>query len=221
MVDEPDIYLHPELQRKLYDLLVSKGSQFVLATHSSEIINEADPDEIVVIDKVKRHAKRVRDIEGLQAVLDRIGSKQNIYLTKLSSARKVLFVEGHDFGLIRRFARRLGLKYLSEGEGLTAVPLGGFANASRVDDVAWGFEKVLRADIKLAVFLDRDYRCPEEAAKRVQGMSASASHVVILQRKEIENYLLCPRSIALAALDRKAAREGGNVAGSINLRSRS
>jgi predicted ATP-dependent endonuclease of OLD family len=151
VVDEPDIYLHPELQRKLYELLVNKGSQFVLATHSSEIINEADPDEIVVVDRRKRFAKRVRDVEGLQAVLDRIGSKQNIYLTKLSAARKVLFVEGHDFGLIRRFARRIALKHLSEGEKLTAAPLGGFSKASRIDDVAWGFEKVLKADIRIAV----------------------------------------------------------------------
>lgn len=206
IVDEPDIYLHPELQRKLYNLLLQRAKQFVLATHSSEIINEADPDAIVAVDRSRRSGQRIRDVDGLQAVLDRIGSRQNIYLTKLSHARKILFVEGQDFGLLRKFARKLGLKNLTEGEKITPVALGGFSNSSRVEDVAWGFEKVLRADIKIAVFLDRDYRCIEEVSKRTHEMKAAASHVVILERKEIENYLLCPRSISLAASHRKSAR---------------
>src|SRR5262249_3517192 len=126
VVDEPEIYLHSELQRRLYSLLVNSGRQFILATHSSEVINEADADDILIVDRSKRFAKRIRDVDGLQGVLDRIGSKQNIYLTKLSIARKILFVEGHDFGLIRRFARRVGLRHLAEGEGLTAVALEGF-----------------------------------------------------------------------------------------------
>lgn len=212
VVDEPDIYLHPELQRRLYGFLINSGRQFILATHSSEVINEADPDDILIVDRSRRSARRIRDVEGLQNVLDRIGSKQNIYLTKLSTARKILFVEGHDFGLLRRFARRFGLKCIAEGEGLTAVPLEGFSNSKRVEDVAWAFEKVLRADIKLAVLLDRDYRCSDEIAKRLGEMRQSASQAFILHRKELENYLLCPRAIASAASERIVARVGSEAA---------
>ena len=217
VVDEPDIYLHPELQRRLYNLLLGTGKQFILATHSSEVINEADPDDILVVDREKRFAKRIRDVEGLQSVLDRIGSRQNIYLTKLSMARKILFVEGHDFGLIRRFARRIGLKHVAEGEHLTAVALEGFSNSRRVEDVAWAFERVLKANIRLAVLLDRDYRCSDEVIRRIDEMSNSASHVFFLNKKEIENYLLCPGAIAAAASERVAARVGAEAAYAISL----
>ena len=38
-------------------------------------------------------------------------------------------------------------------------------------------------------------------------MNNSASHVFILNKKEIENYLLCPGAIAAAASERVAARQ--------------
>ena len=42
IVDEPDIYLHPNLQHELYTLVKENTEQVLLATHSVEIINEAD-----------------------------------------------------------------------------------------------------------------------------------------------------------------------------------
>jgi len=42
LIDEPDIYLHSELQRQLLGLLRNLGPDVMLATHSTEIITEAE-----------------------------------------------------------------------------------------------------------------------------------------------------------------------------------
>ncbi len=51
LIDEPDIYLHSDLQRQLLGLLRNLGPDILIATHSAEIIAEAEPDDIVLINK--------------------------------------------------------------------------------------------------------------------------------------------------------------------------
>jgi hypothetical protein len=43
VLDEPDVYMHPDLQRKLYRLIKTRFAQAIIATHSVEIMAEADP----------------------------------------------------------------------------------------------------------------------------------------------------------------------------------
>ena len=59
MIDEPDIYLHADLQRQLLDLLRNLGPDIMIATHSTEIITEAEVDDIVLINKKHRNARRI------------------------------------------------------------------------------------------------------------------------------------------------------------------
>jgi energy-coupling factor transporter ATP-binding protein EcfA2 len=84
IVDEPEIYLHPDLQHRLFHLLKKTGKQVVLATHSVEIVNEAEHDDIVLVNRVKKTARRIGDIDGLQEALFSIGSAQNVHLARLS-----------------------------------------------------------------------------------------------------------------------------------------
>ena len=58
VIDEPEVYLHPEIQRKLLRVLKNTGADILVATHSTEIISEADSGEVLRIDKRKRHAER-------------------------------------------------------------------------------------------------------------------------------------------------------------------
>lgn len=198
VVDEPEIYLHPDLQRRLFELLRATGKQIVLATHSAEIVNDAERDEVVLVNRARRSAKRIGDIEGLQDALFSIGSAQNIHLTKLSRGRRVLFFEGQDFRQLRRFASRFGYEALADGGDLTVVPIGGFAQKQRIEDAAWTFGQVLKAEIGIAGLLDRDYRCDEEIADIVAGMRETVPNFHILGSKEIENYLLIPHAIGKA-----------------------
>ncbi|TFV73062.1 hypothetical protein E4K64_21200 [Bradyrhizobium frederickii] len=206
IVDEPEIYLHPDLQRRLFLLLKSMNKQLVMATHSSEIVNEAEHDEILLINRTRRTAKRVGDIDGLQEALFTIGSGQNIHLARLSRGRKILFFEGEDIKLMKKFAARFGYRNFENETSITVVPLGGFSHKQKIADAAWTFEKVLRAEISIAALLDRDYRCAEEVEEIARSVPASIPAFFILERKEIENYLIEPHAIASAINERLAGQ---------------
>ena len=94
VVDEPEIYLHPELQRQLVHLLREIGPDIVMATHSTEIVAEAEPSEILLVDRKNNRAKRLVAADKVQDALDVLGSNQNITLTQLARNRRILFVEG-------------------------------------------------------------------------------------------------------------------------------
>ncbi len=208
IVDEPEIYLHPDLQHRLFHLLKTTDKQIILATHSAEMVNEAEHDDVIIVNKQRRTAARVADIEGLQEALFSIGSAQNIHLARLSRGRKLLFLEGDDYRLLRRLAGRLGLNNLAESTDVTVVPIEGFGQRQKIQDAAWTFEKVLRSEIAIAAILDRDYRCIEEITELARDARTTVPHFHILQRKEIENYLLLPEAITRAILDRLAKRDG-------------
>lgn len=207
LIDEPEIYLHPDVQRQLLSILRDAGPDILLATHSSEIMGEADPTEILLIDKNKRTAQRLRDAAGVQVALDAIGSLQNVTLTQLARTGKVLFVEGaHDYKLLRRFARRLGLATLAAGSELTAVESGGFSSWEKVKGTAWGFERALGGALSIAAVYDRDFLSDEEVECVLMDLRGHLKFAHIHQRKEIENYLLqasvLQRALVRAVRDR-------------------
>ena len=70
VIDEPEIYLHPDIQRQLLGIVRDSGPDIMLATHSTEIMGEADPSEIILIDKTRKSAERLKDATGVQLVLN-------------------------------------------------------------------------------------------------------------------------------------------------------
>ncbi len=193
VVDEPEIYLHPDVQRQLLAILRDSGPDVVLATHSTEIMGEADPSEILLIDKSRRSAQRLRDVASVQAALDAIGSIQNITLTRLARNRRVFFVEGaFDFKVLRRFAKVLGMDELSTGTDITPVESGGFTSWERVRATAWGIERTLGGALRIAAIFDRDFYPQEQVDAILADLSAPLEFAHIHARKEMENYLLVP-----------------------------
>lgn len=202
VIDEPEIYLHPDVQRQLLSILRDIGPDVVLATHSTEIMSEADPSEIILVDKKKIVGERLRDISGVQRALDSVGSIQNITLTSLSRNKRILFVEGdYDFRLLRRFARKIGLLELSAGMGITPLVSGGFGSWKRITILASGIAEAIGSILTIAAIYDRDYFCQEEIDSVRSELEKNLKLAHVHDRKEIENYLLVP-----AALDRAIAR---------------
>ena len=212
IVDEPEVYLHPEVQRQLLGILRDVNPDILLATHSVEILSEADPSEILLVNKSLRSARRLHDIEGVQQAIDSIGSIQNITLTELARNQRLLFVEGFDdYKIIRRFARLLGYVDLAGGSGLTALESGGFDSWSRVQALAWGLRKTLGSKLRIATIYDRDYRCEEESDQLKEKLEREIGFAHFHHRKEIENYLLSPNTLERAvkrAIEERSRRKG-------------
>ena len=200
IIDEPDIYLHADLQRQLVSILRHAGPDILIASHSTEIVTEVEPDEIVTVDKSKRSASRVHSSDGVQKVFTELGSSLNPTLTQLAKTRRVVFVEGNDFKILARFASLMGLVEVANQSGFAVVSVRGF-NPDRVNSFREGMEKTLGSSILSGVIFDRDYRSPEEAEEVSRKLEEFSVFGHIHERKEIENYLLVP-----AVLDRAIHR---------------
>lgn len=191
LIDEPDIYLHSDLQRRLISILRSLGPDILIATHSTEIMSEADIDELVVINKQNRSAKRIRNSGDLQAVFQALGSSLNPVLTQLVKTKRILFLEGKDIQIISRFANKLGNDRVTSRSDFTVIPAEGF-NPGKIRDFKQGVEASLGMNVLSGVVLDRDYRSDAESAEVKQDLERYCQFGRIHSRKEIENFLLHP-----------------------------
>jgi predicted ATPase len=212
VIDEPDIYLHSDLQRQLVALLRELGPDILIATHSTEIIAECEPTSLLNINKRKTMASRVKDVSQLKRVFTALGSNLNPTLTQIAKTKRVVFVEGLDFQLLSVFARSQGLQRLANRSDFAVVQTEGF-NPRRAVDLAAGIEKTVGSKVLRAVILDRDYRCDAEIADVRAELEKNGFKVHIHGRKEIENYLLVPSCLQAALVSRlkEKARRGGVV----------
>ena len=191
VVDEPDIYLHPEVQKQFLRLVRNLECQVVLATHSTEMIGDADPNEIILIDKTKRQSKRLIDIDGLQDIMNELGSLQNITLTNLAKTRKLVFTEGEkDLKVIKSFANHIGNKIVSKELNITFEKSEGFSSWENIRAFAWGFKKWFGEELVIGAIFDKDYFCEEEIEDIKEKLNGNISLTFIHRVKEIENYLL-------------------------------
>ena len=206
VIDEPEIYLHPDVQRQLLSVLRDAGPDIVIATHSAEIMGEADPPEILLIDKKRRSALRLRDPEGVQNAVRALGSLQNFTLTQLARTRRVVFVEGlYDLKIIRRFAHRLGFPEVASGTAFAPVESGGQSSWERICGTAWGIEKALGSTLAVAAIFDRDFMSEEQVVFVLSELEQHLRLSHVHTRKEIENYLLVPEALQRTLV--RAARE--------------
>ena len=198
LIDEPDIYLHSDLQRQLIGLLHNLGPDIVIATHSIEIVSEAEADDIVLIDKRGTSARRIRQTSKLGAVFSALGSNLNPVLTQLAKTHRAVFVEGKDFQIISKFARKLRKSSVANRSEFAVIPIDGF-NPERARNFKIGIETTLGKAISAAIILDRDYRPNSERDTLINDCRKFCDPVIIHNRKEIENYLLVPEALDRAA----------------------
>lgn len=191
LIDEPDIYLHSDLQRQLLGILRSLGPDILIATHSTEIITEAESDDLLIVSKRVKSAKRIRNPSELQKVFQVLGSNLNPTLTQLAKTKRALFVEGKDFQVFSHFAKKLGKMRVANRSDFAVVPVEGF-NPTKVKDFAEGIKITLGAPISSAVIFDRDYRSNDECKLIQTKLEGHCVFARIHSRKEIENFLLNP-----------------------------
>lgn len=196
VLDEPDVFLHSDLQRRLIRLLEELPAQTITATHSAEVVGEGSDSSIVWISRDRRKALRSPKRERLVDLSEELGTQFNLRLARALKTKTVLFVEGDDIRIISQLARTLGLDDIHRERGIAVIPLGGFDRWEHVEPFKWLMSEFFEDAAAVHVVLDRDYRV-EEAIERVRRQLRQAGIMPhVWRRKEIENYLLNPACIA-------------------------
>ncbi|MGE3835134.1 MAG: ATP-dependent endonuclease [Acidimicrobiia bacterium] len=194
ILDEPDIYLHADLQRRLVQILEETDAQTILASHSPEVLGEAHTENVLWVDKSRRRA--VRGSDGLTFSAEAIGSQFNVRIARALRSNVALFVEGKDMKIIRSLARSAGAGRIADEAGLAVVPLDGFSNRTNVTPFKILVDEFLEGSVQSFVILDRDYRSDAVCEAIVSEFDAIGIGCHIWSRKEIESYLLVPSVLA-------------------------
>lgn len=195
ILDEPDVYMHADLQRKLIRYLKNRFSQVIVATHSIEIMSEVEPENILLIDKSKVKSTYSTSMPLVQKIVNSIGSIHNIQLARLWSSKKILIVEGKDIEMLKRIHNSLFGESLDSFESIPNFSIGGWGGWK----YAVGSKMLLKnaGDKGLITYclLDSDYHTEEEKAEKLSEAEANEICLHIWSKKELENYLLVPTAI--------------------------
>ena len=196
ILDEPDVYLHADLQRKLIRLVRGRYQQTIIATHSVEIMAEVEPENILVIDRRRSESKFASTLPAVQRVVEKIGGVHNLHLARLWSSKKCLLVEGKDISIMRRWQAALFPETAEPLDALPNMSIGGWGGWQYAVGSSMLLKNAGGDTIKVYCVLDRDYHSPDEVAKRRQEALQRGVQLHVWLRKEIENYLLVPSVIS-------------------------
>lgn len=196
VLDEPEVYLHPDLQRRLVNLLESTGRQVIMATHSAEVTAEADPRLVTLVEKTRRTARRAKRPADLEWLSTALGTAFNLRLAKALRSRVVLFVEGQDMSILRRLARTLEFSRVEAERGIAIIRLEGYSRSDQVAPFTWLCEELLPSAIRICLLLDRDYRTEATVHEVEKRFTDGGIQAHVWRRKELESYLLTPAVIS-------------------------
>lgn len=192
LLDEPDAHLHNNLQRIIINYFLSRGVQFIIATHSEEFIRNIDIHSILSI--MSGHPKRVlSNVEVIHALSD----VDNNDVIRTQESPYIVYVEGEDDDrILSEWARILGKETVYQR--FYPYILGGTSKQAMKEraDMHYRALKQIVPNLKRVMILDYD-----GANTYHPDQSNPVYHE--WKRKNIDNYLLVPdawmRAISAAA----------------------
>ena len=190
VLDEPDVYMHPDLQRRLVRLVKDKFPQIIVATHSVEIIGDLDPSDILIVDRAREESRFADTLPAVQQLIDRIGGIHNVHLARLWSARRCILVEGDDLSFLKSLHDKL---YPNADFSLDEIPnssIGGWDGWPYAIGQTMMAKNALGQKVRVYCILDSDYRIPSEITNRREEADNREVELHIWSKKEIENYCL-------------------------------
>lgn len=195
ILDEPDVYMHADLQRRLIRLLRGRPGQTVIATHSVEIMSEVDPDCILIVDKKRKQSSFASSLPAVQNTIDRLGGVHNIHLARLWGSQRCLHVEGKDMALLKVIQDTLYPQSDIPFDVIPQLSIGGWGGWSYAVGSSMSLKNAAGQAIATYCIFDSDYHSEEEIARRYEEAHQHGVRLHVWSLKEIENFLIVPAAI--------------------------
>lgn len=197
VIDEPELHLHPELARLLIRTMQSirSGNQIVLATHNSEIIDEAGRDRVVYVARDPATRKAIvtaatNESETITKLRDLFG-----YSGYIGVAKNMVFLEGTNSSADRKTFSYL---FPEHGSKIKFVPAQSVENLPKINSAVMAILESSLGWMKFYLIRDRDF-LPTSIAQSYMERGQGKLHV--LSRCHIENYLLDSQIISQTLRD--------------------
>jgi energy-coupling factor transporter ATP-binding protein EcfA2 len=186
IVDEPELHLHPSLARLLLRTMLElkPRNQIWIATQSSEVIDEAGRDKVAFVRRRPDTGKAEvvwspDEEESLRCLRDFFGQSGYVGL-----AKAMIFTEGQNASVDRKMFAKL---FPEASRDIKFIPATGCSEIERINRAVLS---ILESNLGWCRFLlvrDRDYMTDDMVAIL---RSRAGQSVVVLNRHELENYLI-------------------------------
>lgn len=203
LIDEPDAHLHSRLQSALGELFrrVAKDldAQVFLSTHSLDLIDTFSTNEVIVVDSGQEMLRPLgRDVDLISTLVD-----ANVVdvsaLSRILASRKLVVVEDKDQTVLKAFDKAIGSPLYSSESDSYVLPAHGTGNFRALAELGDVLTQIIGRQFDLSFLQDRD-GMPDFLVRPFLSSQGSAGiHAVLLNRHEIESYLLEPQLIQSAA----------------------
>jgi len=181
-IEEPEIHLHPQLARRLFNLLkqISKAKQIFIATHSTIFVDHAEMTNTWIVRREGRETKvgRIKKSTDLKYLFYELGVKPS----DIFFSNGLVFVEGEsDKVVISILAEKMGIDF-KEYE-LTVIPTRG--KSSGVYHLQLWTEIAKNTQIPFFMILDKD---AEKEAEKLTNILIPNETLFLLRKGSIEEY---------------------------------
>lgn len=204
VLDEPDVYMHADLQRRLVRLISPMFSQLVIATHSLEIIEEVTSDSIIPVDSTKKTIRPIGNETPLQFLTKHLGSTFNIDLARIFISSQFVFWDGDDNSrkILSAFQSVLYPQDLHPLINLPKAFIDGWNEWEKVTMLA-GLFNSNQMNMEVFCVLNSEYHTQNEIMRLHNDANSHNINLCIWQKKEIENYAIHHNSIFRYILNNK------------------
>jgi len=142
LIEEPEMYLHPQMQRSLYKSIREIGieNQVLYITHSPHFVTIPEFNEIFIVSK-NINGTRIKksNIVATEELKNKLRKEFDPERNELFFAKKLLIVEGDTEKMaFPEYAKRMQIDF--DLVGSTIVEVGGKRNIKEFVDIALSFE---------------------------------------------------------------------------------
>jgi ABC-type cobalamin/Fe3+-siderophores transport system ATPase subunit len=203
LIDEPDAHLHSKLQARLGDLFRKVASdlkaQLFISTHSVDLVDTFSTDQVLVIDATKKTVQPIGGNADLVGALVEAGVVDVSSLSRLLSSKRIVVIEDDDQTVLKAIDKALGSPLFSSKSSSYVLPAKGVGNFRAVAELGKVLSNLSGSKFDIAFVQDRDGMPDFMVAPFTESQRGDGVAVRLLERHEIESYLLEPELIVAAA----------------------